>query len=128
VPAGVAVGQAIFGDQTDGQLLDAAGVLAVGPSQVGEITGEATATAEAAMTGESDNQVNGLAGPSIAEVMQGAAAHGVATGAMETARARARRPVAAAPLDAWLGQVFDTSDALSDIRDILTRTDHRLLS
>jgi hypothetical protein len=129
VPAGVAVGQAIFGDQTDGQLLDAAGVLAVGQSQVGEITGEATATAEAAMTGASDNQVKGLAGPGIAaEVMQGAAAHGIATGAMATARARARRPVAAAPLDAWLGQVFDTKDALSDIRDIRTRTDHRLLS
>jgi hypothetical protein len=128
MPAGVAVGQAIFGDQTDGQLLDAAGVLAVGRSQVGEITGEATATAEAAMTGEGDNQVNGQAGPGITEVVQRAAAHGVATGAMATARARPRRPVTAAPLDAWLGQVLDTREALSDIGDILTRTDHRLFS
>src|SRR4051812_6410981 len=39
VPTGGLVGEAIFGDQTDRPLLDAAGVLAVRQSQVGEITG-----------------------------------------------------------------------------------------
>jgi hypothetical protein len=103
VPAGSLVGQAIFGDKTDGALLDTTGVLAVGQSQVGKITGEATAAAEAAMAGESDHQINGSVGPCIAEVMEGTGAHGIATGAMATARTRSGRPAAAAPLDAWLG-------------------------
>jgi hypothetical protein len=122
------VGQAIFGDKTDGPLLDTTGVLAVGQSQVGDITGEATATVEAAMAGDSDNQVDGAVGPSITEVMEGTGAHGIATGAVATARAGSRRPVAAAPLDARLGQVFDTSNALGDIRDIFHWASHRLLS
>jgi hypothetical protein len=122
------VGQAIFGDKTDSPLLDTTGVLAVGQSQVGDITGEATATVEAAMAGDSDNQVDGAVGPSITEVMEGTGAHGIATGAVATARAGSRRPVAAAPLDARLGQVFDTSNALGDIRDIFPWASHRLLS
>jgi len=125
VPTGVAVGQAVFGDQTDGPLLHAAGVLAVGQSQVRDIDGETTAAAEAAMAGESDNQLHGAG---IAEVMEDAAAHGVATGAVVTTRATPGRPVTAAPLDARLGQVFDTSDALTDIGDILTWTNHWLFS
>jgi hypothetical protein len=109
-------------------LLDATGVLAVGQSQVGKIGGEATATAEAAMAGEGDQQIDGAFGPSIAEVVEGARAHGIAAGAVTTARAGSRWPVAAAPLDAWLGQVFDASDALGDIRDILPGTSHRRFS
>jgi hypothetical protein len=124
VPSGIAVGQAIFGDQTDGPLLDTAGVLAVGQSQVGEIDGEATTTAEAAMAGESDHHIDGAFGPGIAEVMKGARVHGIATGAMATTRARSGWPVAAAPFDERLRQVFDTSNALGDIRDILTWTNH----
>src|ERR1700676_4817966 len=116
VPTGGLVGQAIFGDKTDGPLLDTTSVLAVRQSQVGNSTGEATATAEAAMAGESDNQINGAVGPSITEVMEGTTAHGIATGAVATARAKSRRPVATAPLDARLGQIFDTSDALGDTR------------
>jgi hypothetical protein len=128
VPTGNLVGQAIFGDKTNGPLLNTTGVLAVGQSQVGNITGEATATAEAAMPRESDNQINGAVGPSITEVMEGPRAHGIAAGAVTTARAGARRPVATAPLNARLGQVFDTRDALGDIRDIFSWTSHRLFS
>jgi hypothetical protein len=124
VPTGRPVGQAIFSDQTNGPLLDAARVQAVGQSQVGEIAGEATAAVETAMAGERDNQIDRAAGAGVAKVMQGAAVHGVATGTVTTARAEARGPVAAAPLDTWLGQVLDTRDALGDIRDILTWTRH----
>jgi hypothetical protein len=122
------VGQAIFGDETDGQSLDTARVAAVRQSQVGDIAGEAAATVEAAMTRESDHQVNGTAGSGIAEVMEGPRAHGKAAGAVATARAGPCRPVATAPFDARLGQVFDTGDALGDIRDILTWATHRRLS
>ena len=128
VPTGGSVGQAIFGDQTDGPLLDTLSVPGVRRSQVGEITGEATVTAEAAMAGESDNQVNGVVGPGITEVMEGTGADGIATGAMATARAESRRPVATASLDARLGEVFDTGDALGDIRDIFPWSSHGLLS
>jgi hypothetical protein len=128
VPTGVAVGQAIFGDQTDGSLLEAAGVEAVGQSQVGNVTGEATATAEAAMAGESDNQIDGAVGPCITEVMEGTGTHGVATGAVATVRTRARRPVATVSLNARLGEVLDTSDALGDIGYILTWITHPSLS
>jgi hypothetical protein len=80
------------------------------------------------MAGEGEDQIDGAVGPSIAEVVEDAGAHGVATGAVATARAGARWPVAAAPLDARLGQVFDTGDALGDIRDILPWPNHRLFS
>lgn len=128
VPRGGAVVQAILGDQTDGHVLDAAGVLTVGQSQIGEIDGEAAATAGAAMAGESDHQIDGVTGPGVTEVMHGAGAHDVATGAVGTARAASRGPVAAATLEARLGQVFDTGDTLGDIGDILTWPVHRLLS
>src|SRR6266446_847934 len=128
VPTGSLVGQAIFGDKTDGPLLDTTGVLAVGQSQVGDVNGEATATAEAAMAGERDNQINGVIGPSITEVMQGTGAHGIAAGTVATAWAGPRWPVTTARFKARLGQVFDTSNALGDIRDIFPWTNHRLLS
>src|SRR5215210_126006 len=75
VPAGGLVGQAIFGDETGGPLLDAASVSAVRQSQVGEIGGKATATPEAAVTRERDHRVNGVVGPSIPEVVEGARSH-----------------------------------------------------
>jgi hypothetical protein len=128
VPTGVAIGQAIFDNETDGPLLDAASVQAVGQSQVGNITGEATTAVEAAMAGECDNQVNGTVRAGIPEVMESTGAHGIAAGSVTTAPAGSRRPVTTAPLDARLGQVFDTSDALGDVRDILTWTSHRLFS
>jgi hypothetical protein len=73
------------------------------------------------MTRERDNHLD-RAG--IAEIMEATRADRIATGAVATARAASSRPVAAAPFEAWLGQVFDTSDALADIRDIFTWTNH----
>jgi len=128
VPTGSLVGQAIFSDQTDGPLLDTARVSAVRQSQVGDVDGKATATPEATMARESDHQVNRAVGPSITEVVEGTQAHGIATGAVATARAASRWPVATAPLDPRFGQVFDTRDALGGVGDILTWTSHRPLS
>jgi hypothetical protein len=128
VPTGNLVGQTVFGDETDGPLLDPASIVAIGQSQVGNVTGETAATVEAAMARESDNQVNGVVGPSITEVMEGAASDSIAAGAVATARAGSRRPVATTPLKTWFGEVFDTGDALSNIWDIFAWTSHRLLS
>jgi hypothetical protein len=118
------VGQAIFGDETDGPLLDPAGVAAVRHSQVGKITGEAAATVEAAMARKGDNQVNGTVGAGIPEIVEGTRAHGEAAGAVATARAEACRPVATAPFDVRLGQVFDAGNALGDIRNVFAWTTH----
>src|SRR5471030_2427831 len=79
VSTGFAGRQPIFGDKTDGTLLDPACVQAVGQSQVGDVTCEATAAVEAAMAGEKDNQINGAVGPSIPKVMEGTGAYGIAT-------------------------------------------------
>jgi len=128
VPTGNLVGQAIFSDQADSSLLNTAGISAVGQGQIGEIDGKATATAEAAMARESDDQVNRAVGPSITEVVEGTRAQRIAAGALTTARAAPCGPVAAAPLDPRSGQVFNTRNALGDVGDILTRTSHRLLS
>jgi len=76
------------------------------------------------MAGERDNQIKGAVCPSITEVMEGATAHGIATGAVATARAKSRRPIATAPFDVRLGQVFDTRNALGDIRDVFPGTSH----
>ncbi|MBV8894340.1 MAG: hypothetical protein JO266_20590 [Acidobacteria bacterium] len=128
VPTGSAVGQAVFSNKTDSPLLNTAGVQAVGQSQVGDVTGEATAAAEAAMAGESDNQINGPVRAGIAEVMQSASGNGIAASAVTTARAGSRWPIATAPLDARLGQVFDPGDALGAIRNIFPWSTHWRLS
>jgi hypothetical protein len=128
VPTGDLVGQAVFGDKTNGPLLDPAGIVAIGQSQIGDVTGETAAAIEAAMARESDHQINGVVGPSITEVMEGTASDSIPAGAAATARAGSRRPVATMPLEAWLGEVFDTGDALGDIGNIFPWTSHRLLS
>jgi hypothetical protein len=85
VPTGNLVGQAIFGDQTDGPLLDTASVSAVWQRQVGNIDGKATAAVEAAVARESDHQFNRTVGPGIPEVVEPTRAHGKAAGAVATA-------------------------------------------
>jgi hypothetical protein len=128
VPTGVAVRQAVLGHNSDGELLDAVGVMRFGQSQIGEIGGKTTATMEAAMAGESDNQVDGLANSGIAKVMQDTRTDSIAAGAARTARAGAGGPVATAAFQTRPGQVFDQGDALGHIRHILSWTNHRLPS
>jgi hypothetical protein len=80
------------------------------------------------MAREGDQQIDGAIGPCITEVGKGTVTDGVATGPVVAVRAGTRRPVAAVSLNARFGEVFDMSDALGDIRHILTRTTHRLPS
>jgi hypothetical protein len=56
--------------------------------------------------------------------MERAAAHGIAAGAVATARAGSCWPVTAATIAARFGKVFDTGDALGDIGNIFTWTAH----
>jgi hypothetical protein len=124
VPAGVAVGQAVLGDQADSQALDAEGVAAVGQGQVGEVGGEAQAAGGAAVTRERDHQLDGPLAAGITEVVEGAPAEAVASGTSAAARAAAAGPVTTDLPDARPGKVLDARDALGRVGDILSRARH----
>src|SRR5262249_56457779 len=96
VPLGRLVRQPALGDEPDGQVLDAAGVAALGPGQVGQLGREEEVTVGAVMPGEGDDEVDGAAGPWVAQVAQGARGDGVAAGTAATARAVAGLVVSAA--------------------------------
>ena len=89
VPGGRLVGQAVLGDQSDGQVLDAARVVALGQGQVGQIGREEEVAVAAVVPGEGDDQVDGASGAAVAQVVQGALCAGVACGAAAAARATA---------------------------------------
>src|SRR6266571_80042 len=72
VPGGGLVGQAVLSDHADGQLLDAASVMALGPGQIGQIDGEVTVAAAAVMLGVSDEKINRATGACVADVVQSA--------------------------------------------------------
>src|SRR5262245_32631732 len=89
VPGSGLVGQAVLGDQPDGQVLDAARVVAPGQGQVGGVGGEVEVTGRAVVPGEGDDQINGASGAAVAQVVQGACGAGVAAGTAAAARAKA---------------------------------------
>jgi len=120
VPTGPAVGQAILGHQADGHALDLATVTALGQGQVRKIDGEAATTAQATVPREGDEQIHGAISARITKVMQEACPHGIAAGAVATARARLGREVAAALLTARLGEIFYAGDPFGDIGNILS--------
>ena len=71
-PGGGLVGQTILGHDADSQLLDTAGVMALGPGQVGEIDGEVTVAEATVMLGVSDDEIDRTAGTRVAKVVQSA--------------------------------------------------------
>src|SRR5262249_52897424 len=89
VPLRRLVGQAVLGDQSDGQVLDAAGVVAPGQGQVGGVGGEEEVAAGAVVPREADDQVDGASGARVVQVVQGARGAGIAPGAATAARAAA---------------------------------------
>jgi hypothetical protein len=80
------------------------------------------------MPREGNNHIDGMLGPSIAEVVQGPSGHRVTTGASATAPAESRWVVAAAPFDPWVRQIFNAGNPLRDIRYILAWAVHRAFS
>src|SRR5256885_630479 len=103
VPLRRLVGQTVLDDQPDGQILDAAGVVASAVGQVSQVGWEEEVAVGAVMAGEGDDEVDGAAGARVAEVVQGARGGGVAAGAGTAARAAAGPGVAAALFDSGLG-------------------------
>jgi hypothetical protein len=72
VPGGGLVGQTVLGDHADRQLLDATGVMALGPGQVGKIDGEVAIAGATVMLGVGNDQIDRAARSRVAEVVQGA--------------------------------------------------------
>jgi len=124
VPTGGLVGQTVLGHQADRQVLDAAGVQAFGPGQVGEIDAEVAITVGAVMFGVADHQIDRTARARIAQVVHGARGHSVASRAATAATATAGRVVAASAFDTRLGKILDAGNALGDVGDILAWIRH----
>ena len=124
VPTGGLIGQAILGHQADGQFLNAAGVVALGQGQVGQVGGEVEVAVTAVVAGESDNEVHGVAGTRVAQVVQGPRRNGVAAGAKAAAGATTGLVVTAAAFDTGLGKILDAGNALGDVGDVLAWSEH----
>jgi hypothetical protein len=67
VPGGGLVGHAVLGDPADSQVLDPAGGRALGHGQVRQVSREVAAAVAAVMLGQGNNQVDGAAGPGVAQ-------------------------------------------------------------
>jgi len=93
-----------------------------------QFTCETTTTAQAAMAGEGNQQIDGLLDPSVAEVMEGPSGHGVTTGTTAAARTGPSKVVAAAAFDPWFREIFNVGDPLGNICGILAWPVHRLFS
>src|SRR5438128_7367564 len=104
VPTGPLVGQAILGDQADGQILNATGVQALGQGQVRQIDREVEVAVATVMPGEGNNEIDWVARAWVTQIVQGARGSGVATGPGAAARAAAGAVVAAAAFDTRLGK------------------------
>src|SRR5947209_7618289 len=87
VPTGGLLRQAALGHQADRPSLDAAGVQALGQSQVGQAGAEVATAVSAAMRGGGDDKVEGAVRPRVAQVVQGARGNRVAASAAAAAPA-----------------------------------------
>ena len=128
VPTGGLVGQAVFGHQADGQLLDAAGIQALGQGVIGQVDGEANAAGAAVMLGVANQEIDRMARARVPEVMQGTRGHRVASRAATAAGTPPSREVPAAPLDLGLGKILDAGDALGDIGKVFAWSRHSSFS
>ena len=124
VPGGGLVGQTVLDHHADSQVLDAARVLAFGPSQVGQVSREVVVAVAAVMFGEGNQEVDGATGAWVAQVVQGTGIDGVASSTVTTARAATGWVVAAAVFDAWLGKILDGGNTLGNIGDIFAWSEH----
>jgi predicted regulator of Ras-like GTPase activity (Roadblock/LC7/MglB family) len=124
VPTGGFVGQTVLGHQANSQLLDAAGVMALGQGQIGQVDGKVTAAVTAVMFGVANNEVKRMAGARVTQVVQGARGNSVASSAEAAAATTACRIVAASTLDTRLGKILDVCNALGDVGYVFAGTKH----
>jgi hypothetical protein len=124
LPLGALIGQPVLDDDPDGEVLDAAGVLALGQGQIGGAGGEEEVTLGAVMPGDGEDDIDGAARTQVAQVVQGARGRGLAPGTRPAARAASRLEIAAALFDPGLGQVLDAVDALRRVGHVFPWSVH----
>src|SRR5262249_24102259 len=124
VPTGGLVGEIVLGHQADGHLLDTTRVVAVGRGQVGEVSGKETVAMAGVVTGEGDQQVDGMATAGITQVVHGAVGDEVTASAATTTGTTAGAVVAAAAFIPGLGESSHRGDAFGDVGDVLTWSEH----
>jgi hypothetical protein len=123
-PFGRAIGQAVLDDQSDGELDDAAGVMAAGVGQIGHVGVEVLAAPGAGVLGEEHNEVAGPPGKRVSQVVEGASREPIAVGAMAAVRAGAPAVVSAADDDLGLGQILGAVDPHGGIGAIFAGSWH----
>jgi len=125
VPGRRAVGHAVLDDQPDGQLLDSAGVVALGFGQVGQVGTEARPTHPAAVPGVAQVDLDRAAGVEVAEVEKVADIRIVPGCRLVAApRAGASAIHAATVDDSWGWKIFRPGDPFGGVRNVGTRSDH----
>src|SRR5271168_3063570 len=124
MPTGGLVRQPVFGHQADSQSLDAAGVEALGQSQVGQINTEVATAAGAAMLGVGNNKIDRTVRARVAQIVQGARGNRITPRAVRAATATPSGVVVAAAFDPRLGKILDAGNALGDIGDVFAWTMH----
>jgi hypothetical protein len=123
-PTGRAVGQAVFNDQSDGSVDDAACVVAAGFGEVGHVGIEVLAAARAIMLRVDQDDVAGSASEGVAQVVEGAAGEAVAVGAVAAAWAASPAVIAALADDLGPGQIVDACGALGGVGAVFAGWQH----
>jgi hypothetical protein len=119
-PTGGLVGQAVFGDQADGEGDDPLGVMAAGCGQVGGVGVEVFAALGAVVLRVSQDEIARPAGDEVAEVVECALEDPIAVSTMATTRAGTPAEVAAPMTDLRLGQILDAGDAFGGVGQIFS--------
>jgi hypothetical protein len=127
MPRGGAIRQAVFDHHTHGHGDDPVGVMASGGREVRQVSAEVKATGLATVLGVTDVKVSGSVPIWAAKVVEGAVPQGVAIATPTTVRTATPTVAPRALLDKRPGQVLDTGNALSAVRDIFSGW-HSLLS
>src|SRR3954469_19888118 len=94
------------------------GVMGLGRSQVGLVSGEAAPTGRAAMRGVADMDVDRPAAAGVTEIVNGPGGNTPPAGATTAEGAASAGIVAAAMLDPRLGKILDPGDPFGDIGHI----------
>jgi hypothetical protein len=124
VPAGGLIRQAILHDEPHGQGNDAMGVMGFGQGIVGHVRVEVLPTTRASMLRVDDEDIAWTTEHQVANVMQNPLARSASKTGFPTEGTRTMREVPGAANDLRGGQIFGSSDALGDIREIPSWSRH----
>jgi hypothetical protein len=127
MPGGGSIRQAVFGHKTHGQGDDALGVMAAGGREVGQVSAEVKATGRAAVFRVTDVKIAGPVPVRATNIVEESMSEGVAIAAATALRTATPTVAPRAVFDQRPGQVLNTGNPLTAVREIFSRW-HRSLS